>query len=64
MTVGIIPKAWVELIELITNARYNRTDVINRAISIYAMIDQQLRSGNELVFRDPTSGKEKTVEII
>ncbi|NUT96260.1 MAG: hypothetical protein HOY78_29965 [Saccharothrix sp.] len=64
ITVGIIPKVWAELARLITNTKFNRTDVVNRAISVYAMVDENLRNGQELVFRDPKTGKERVVEII
>ena len=64
ITVGIIPKAWTELLRLMTSTKYNRTDVVNRAISVYAMVDDNMRDGYELVFRDPKTGKERIVEII
>lgn len=64
VTVGIIPKAWEELLALMASTKFNRTDVINRAISVYAMVDENLRNGNELVFRDPDTGKERVVQII
>jgi hypothetical protein len=64
ITVGIIPKAWTELLRLMANTKFNRTDVVNRAISVYAMVDDNMREGNELIFRDPQTGKERVVEII
>jgi hypothetical protein len=64
ITVGIIPKVWTELMRLMSSTTYNRTDVVNRAISVYAMVDDNLRDGYELVFRDPATGKERIVEII
>ena len=64
ITVGIIPKVWTELQRLMTSTQFNRTDVVNRAISVYAMVDDNMRDGYELVFRDPKSGKERIVEII
>ncbi|SCF23305.1 hypothetical protein GA0070558_16810 [Micromonospora haikouensis] len=64
ITVGIIPKVWTDLQKLITRTRFNRTDVVNRAISIYAMVDENIRNGNEMVFRDPKTGKERIVEIV
>ena len=64
ITVGIIPKVWTELLRLMANTKYNRTDVVNRAISVYAMVDDNMRDGYELVFRDPVTGKERIVEII
>jgi len=64
ITVGIIPKVWAELQRLMADTKFNRTDVVNRAISVYAMVDANVRDGNELVFRDPKSGKERVVEIV
>jgi hypothetical protein len=64
ITVGIIPKVWTELQRLMASTKYNRTDVVNRAISVYAMVDDNMRDGYELVFRDPKTGKERIVEII
>src|ERR1700722_13091824 len=63
ITVGIIPKVWTELQRLMASTKYNRTDVVNRAISVYAMVDDNMRDGYELVFRDPKTGKERIVEI-
>lgn len=64
ITVGIIPRAWAELQRLMTSTKYNRTDVVNRAISVYALVDDNMRDGYELVFRDRETGKERIVEII
>jgi hypothetical protein len=64
ITVGIIPKVWTELQHLIATTKFNRTDVVNRAISIYALVDENMRDGRELVFRDPETGKERIVEIV
>lgn len=64
ITVGIIPKAWAELQRLVKTTGFKRTDVVNRAISVYAMVDDNVRDGYELVFRDPETGKERIVEII
>ena len=64
ITVGIIPKVWTDLLRLMANTKFNRTDVVNRAISVYAMVDDNMRDGYELVFRHPETGKEKIVEIV
>ena len=64
ITVGIIPKVWAELQRLMVSTTFNRTDVINRAISVYAMVDDHMRDGHELIFRDPKTGKERIVEIV
>ena len=64
ITVGIIPKVWPELEELVETTKFNRANVVNRAISIYAMVDSYLRDGNQLVFRHPETGKEEIVKIL
>lgn len=64
ITVGLIPTAWSALEALMTHTRLNRTDVVNRALSVYAMVDENTRKGQELVFRDRDTGKERVVEII
>lgn len=64
ITVGIIPKAWAELQRLMASTKFNRTDVLNRAISVYCLVDDNTREGYELVFRHPKTGKERVVEII
>jgi hypothetical protein len=64
ITVGIIPKVWTELVRLMASTKFNRTDVVNRAISVYAMVDENMRDGYELVFRDPETGRERIVTII
>jgi hypothetical protein len=64
ITVGIVPKVWPELEELIETTKFNRADVVNRAISIYAMVESYLRDGHQLVFRDPETGKEEIVKIV
>lgn len=64
ITVGIIPKAWTALHRLMASTRLNRTDVVNRAIAVYDLVDSNTRDGYELVFRNRTTGRERVVEII
>ncbi|MBG0568545.1 hypothetical protein [Actinoplanes aureus] len=64
ITVGLIPKVYEELERLTAATRLSTTDVVNRAISIYHLIDSKRREGYELVLRQPETGKEVIVEII
>ena len=64
VTVGLIAKVTEDLRCLVEDTGLSKTDVINRAISVYAYINKQLSNGQELVFRDPDTGKERIVEII
>jgi hypothetical protein len=64
VTVGIVPSAAAALEKLMRRLGLNRTDVINRAITVYALVDDHISNGYELVFRDPETGKERLVTII
>lgn len=64
ITVGLIPKVMEELEKLIAVTRFSTTDVVNRAISIYFLIDKSKRDGYEIVLRHPDSGRERVLEII
>ncbi|WP_300607843.1 hypothetical protein [Trebonia sp.] len=64
ITIGIIPKVWPELEHLIEVTNFNRADVVNRAISIYALVTDYLNEGNQLVFRDPRTKKEEIIKIV
>ena len=64
ITVGLIPKVLEELEKLIAVTRFSTTDVVNRAISIYFLIDKSQRDGYEVVLRHSETGKERVVEII
>ena len=51
--VSLIPKASRELAELRASTAMSRSDLVNRAISLYAFIDRQLADGAELAMRMP-----------
>ena len=40
------------------------TDIINRAISLYEFIDEQLAAGKQLLLRDPGNGETQRVELL
>lgn len=64
ITVGLIPSAWTALQRLMSRTRLNRTDVINRAIAVYALVEEHTGNGEELVFRNPETGREVLVQIV
>ena len=64
LTVGMIPKALGDLDELQTLTGLSKTDVINRAVSLYAFVAQQLAEGNELLVRDGDSREVERVHLL
>jgi len=64
ITVALIPKAGEDLQRLLERTRLSKTDIANRAITLYEFIDTQLRSGRELLIRDPATGDTQAVLIL
>lgn len=51
ITVGLVPKTSDELQTLQDRTGLSKTDVVNRAITLYAFLDEQARTGYELLRR-------------
>lgn len=64
VTINLLPKVFCELSELMRRNGFNKTVAINRAITVYDLIDRSTRDGEQLVFRNRATGRERTVEII
>lgn len=64
ITVALIPKAGEDLQRLVERTHLSKTDITNRAITLYEFIDTQLRSGRELLVRDPSTGQTQTILIL
>jgi uncharacterized protein (DUF342 family) len=64
ITVGLIPKAAEGLQNLQERTNLSKTDLVNRAITLYDFIESQLRSGRELLVRDSQTGEAQTVWIL
>lgn len=52
-TVALISKAATDLATACERTSLTGTDVVNRAVSLYNFIDQELYSGAELLLRRP-----------
>jgi hypothetical protein len=61
VTVGLVPKVTAELQQLQSRTGLSKTDVVNRAISLYEFIEARMSSGDDLLLRRKDSGE---VEII
>jgi hypothetical protein len=58
ITVGLVPKTIDELQTLQDRTGLSRTDLVNRAITLYAFLDAQTEQGFELLRRRTDGGGE------
>lgn len=61
ITVGLIPKAATELDQLVNDSGMTKTDLVNRALTLYAFITERIAAGDHILVRD---GETKEVERI
>uniref|UniRef100_UPI003F49B0FE hypothetical protein n=1 Tax=Actinoplanes sp. CA-084688 TaxID=3239901 RepID=UPI003F49B0FE len=64
ITVGLVPRVRAELKSLMDKTKFSLTDVVNRAVSVYYLVNAHQDAGYELVFRHRETGKERVVEIL
>jgi len=64
ITVGLIPRTVSELEELQALSGMSKTDIVNRAISFYAFVEERLRAGQEVVLRNPQTGEYERVHLL
>jgi hypothetical protein len=64
ITVALIPSAVEDLQRLQDRTSLSKTDLVNRAITLYEFIDAQKRDGRDLLIRDRKSGETQTVLIL
>jgi hypothetical protein len=61
--VSLIPQAAQDLRLLQEQTGLSRTDVMNRAISLYRFIEAQLRERRDLIIRDQSTGEAQLVRL-
>jgi len=64
ITIALIPKAVEDLQRLQDRTGLSKTDITNRAITLYEFIDAQLRSGRDLLVRDNATGETQIVRLL
>lgn len=64
ITVALIPQAVEDLQKLQERTSLSKTDLANRAISLYEFIDAQLRAGRDLLIRDNATGETQLVRLL
>jgi hypothetical protein len=64
ITVALIPKAGEDLLRLQERTSLSKTDITNRAITLYEFIDAQMRAGRDVLIRDSKTGETQLVRIL
>jgi hypothetical protein len=64
ITVALISKAAVDLQRLQARNSLSKTDLVNRAITLYEFIDSQLRQGRDLLIRDLKTNETRLVRLL
>jgi hypothetical protein len=64
ITVALIPKAGEDLQRLQDRTSLSKTDIANRAITLYEFIDSQLRDGRDVLIRDNKTGMTEIVRLL
>ncbi|HET6187468.1 MAG TPA: hypothetical protein VFE59_10755 [Trebonia sp.] len=64
ITVALVPKVAVELQRLQERTRMSKTDLTNRAITLYEFIEAQTTAGREVLIRDPETGETQLVRFL
>jgi hypothetical protein len=64
LTVALVPSVTDDLQCLQDRTGLSKTDIINRAITLYEFIDAQLRSDNDLIIRNSKTGETQLVRFL
>lgn len=64
ITVALIPKVAEDLLRLQERTRLGKTDVVNRAITLYEFIDAKTRDEQDILIRDKKTGETQTVVLL
>lgn len=64
ITVALVRKAGEDLQNLQDRTSLSKTDLVNRAITLYEFIDSQVRQGRDLLIRDRASGETQTILLL
>jgi hypothetical protein len=64
ITVALIPRAGADLQKLQERTGQGKTDIVNRAISLYEFIDAQVSAGRELIVRDQVTGETQLIRLL
>jgi len=64
ITVALIPKVADDLVRLQDRTALSKTDLVNRAITLYEFIDSQMCKGRDVLIRDSQTGETQLVRFL
>jgi hypothetical protein len=64
ITIALIPKAGDDLQRLQDRTGLSKTDLVNRAITLYEFVDERIRAGHDVLIRDKGTGDTQTVVLL
>ena len=64
ITVALIPKAGEDLQRLQDRTNLSKTDIANRAITLYEFIEAQLRAGRDILIRNRDTQETQAVLLL
>ena len=64
ITVALIPKATEDLHHLQSVTGLSKTDIVNRAISLYEFVQSQVDGDSDFIVRDRKSGETQVVRFL
>jgi hypothetical protein len=64
ITVALIPKAAEDLQRLQSTTGLSKTDIVNRAISLYEFLQAQIEAKNDFIVRDQKTGETQLVKFL
>lgn len=64
ITVALIPKAAEDLQRLQDRTGMSKTDIVNRAVTLYQYIDAQLQANRDLLIKDNHTGEHQRIVLL
>jgi hypothetical protein len=64
ITIALIPKAAGDLARLQQRTRLSKTDIVNRAISLYEFLQALIDAENDFIVRDRKTGEAQLVKFL
>jgi hypothetical protein len=64
ITVALVPKAEQELRSLHERTRLSKTDIVNRAITLYEFVEAHLSAGKDFLIRDTDTGETHLIVLM
>jgi hypothetical protein len=61
ITVALVPKASADLQYLLEKTGLSKTDLVNRALSLYKFVEESTAGGQEVIVRDKATGEDRVV---